>query len=522
LQKALDWRFGTEARIRKTSKIEVFQSLEREPICNFHFSILILQFPLETDYLLDAGVRTVMDAIQRSFSRTLLSAGAAAAFVFLSTLGLSIEPSNRTLSPTSSAHSLARRAAIPDSKHGRRVPILGADETCFSDPYPLIQAWQDKEKAALMVAAFKAAGLRSLRLGFQDLYSPVSSTESEKLRVASKFENDFPWFPFSDYAAFIGAHDFTTVVAINVEEGPDVARSVVEDFKRAGAMAKLVAIELSNEPHLSERPWLPEDYAERAADIIESLTPEGVRFGLPLTVGREKKTPTRLSDDEWNSRMLHTLSRRIDLRTRMDIFGVIHLYARGVAPRAVKLFDRAVHPFAPNMRYLVTEFNIRSNLTGNPHLTNAYAMEFARRLAAMMAEPEIEAMYVHSVPFHAILYWADGKRLATVVGRSDPKLAGEDMSYGWHLTPAGKVYSLYGELAWNGVVIEYHESGDAAYWAVESAEGQVVITMVNSKGGDVSRRIKIAGADIRVNAPGKSIVCYDLQGHELRRLSLAP
>ena len=80
---------------------------------------------------------------------------------------------------------------------------------------------------------------------------------------------------------------------------------------------------------------MPEDYAERAADIIERLTPLGVRFCLPMTVGREAKTPTRLSDDEWNERMLRALTRRIDLKTRTDIFGVIHLYSRGVGPNAI-------------------------------------------------------------------------------------------------------------------------------------------------------------------------------------------
>jgi hypothetical protein len=410
--------------------------------------------------------------------------------------------------------------AVPDLNQRPRAPILGADETFSSDPYPLIQGWQDKNKGEAMVSAFKAAGLRSLRLGFIGVYSPVSASESEKVKAASKLSNEFPWFPFSDYAAFIGANGFTTVVAINVEEGPGVARSVVEDFKRAGAMSKLVAIELSNEPQLSQRPWLPEDYADRAAAIIEALTPMGVRFGLPLTVGREKKTPTRLSDDEWNSTMLSNLARRIDLRTRSDIFGVIHLYGRGVGPGVIKLFDRAAHPYAPKMRYLVTEFNIRSNLTGNPHLTNAYAMEFARRLAGMMAQPEIEAMYVHSVPFHAILYWADGKRIATVVGRSDPKLKGDDMSYGWHLTPAGKVYGLYSDLAWNGQVIEYHQMGDQAYWAVEPEGGGMVITVLNSKNKEMIKHVKIGGSDLKLSAAPKSIVCYDRGGRELRRLSL--
>jgi len=454
-----------------------------------------------------------MNASQRFVSRTLVST-APALIVISIWLGFAEGlPIARAQAPGP--------AAGLDSNHGHRAPILGADETFASDPFPLIEGWHDKAKGDAMVAAFKAAGVRSLRLGFIGVYSPVSSAESERIKAASKLTNQFPWFPFRDYAAFIGANEFTTVVAINVEEGPEVARSVVEDFIHSGAISKLVAVELSNEPHLSQRPWLPEDYAERAADIIEKLTPLGVRFGLPLTIGREKKTPTRLSDNEWNSRMLGALSRRIELKARTDIYGVIHLYGRGVGAGAITVFDQAVHPFAPHMRYLVTEFNIRSNLTGNPHLTNAYAMEFARRLAGLMAKPEIEAMYVHSVPFHAIMYWANGKGLVTVVGRSDPKLTGADLSHGWHLTPAGRVYSLYSDLAWNGQVLEYHESGGQAYWAVEAAGGRTVVTLLNSKDKSVSKRVKIAGSELKLSAPARSIVCYDREGHELRRLSLA-
>jgi len=409
----------------------------------------------------------------------------------------------------------------PDLNQKHRAPVLGADETFASDPFPLIKAWQNKDQAEAMTAAFNAAGLRSLRMGFIGVYSPVSESESEKVKSASKLTNQFPWFPFRDYAEYIGANKFTTVVAINVEEGPDVARAVVEDFMRSRALSKLVAIELSNEPHLSQRPWLPEDYAARAADVIDKLTPMGVRFGLPLTVGREKKTPTRLSDDEWNSRMLGSLARRVDLKNRTDVFGVIHLYGRGVGPAAIRLFDKAVRPFAPNMRYLVTEFNIRSNLSGNPHLTNAYAMEFALRLARLMAQPEIEAMYVHSVPFHAIMYWADGKRLATVVGRSDPKLAGADMSLGWHLTPAGKVYALYSDLAWNGQVIEYRETGGHAYWAVDAGDGKTVVTLLNSKDRPMTMRVRFGDSKLELSAAPKSIACYDGAGRQLRVLSLA-
>src|SRR5262249_12135928 len=103
---------------------------------------------------------------------------------------------------------------------------------------------------------------------------------------------------------------------------------------------------------------------------------------------------------------------------------------------------------------------------------------------------------------------------------SDPKLSGDDMSYGWHLTPSGKVYGLYSDLAWNGLVLEYHESGGQGYWAVERDDGSVVVTLLNSKDKEMARRVRIGALDLRLSAPGKSIVCYDRQGHELRRVSL--
>src|SRR5262249_27115592 len=134
----------------------------------------------------------------------------------------------------------------------------------------------------------------------------------------------------------------------------------------------------------------------------ERLTPLNVRFALPLTVGDSHNTPTGLSDTVWNTRMLAALSRRIDLKRRPDILGVLHLYSRGVRGKSVDFFNKIVRPFAPNMRYLVTEFNIRLSLDGNPHLTNKYAMEMARRLADVMSRPEIEAIYIHAVPYHSV------------------------------------------------------------------------------------------------------------------------
>src|SRR5262249_8668443 len=328
------------------------------------------------------------------------------------------------------------------------------------------------------------------------------------VKAQNKLSNEYPWFPLDEYIDYIAGRDFTTVVGVNVEEGPDVAFDTIKKFIERASLSRLVAVELSNEPHLNHRPWMPEEYAARAADIIERLTPLGVRFALPLTVGKEKKTPTKLSDNEWNAKMMRALSDRVDIKHRSDIYGVLHLYSRGVHPGAVKAFNQAVKPFAPNMRYLVTEFNIKSNLGGNPHLTNKYAMEFARKLAAVMAVPEIEAMYVHAVPYHSILYWANGKRVATVIGQRDPKLSREDMARGWHLTPAGKVYQLYSKLAWNGETLAFHGGDKQSYWSVKGDDGRVVATLLNDSDIVTSKKVKISGRELNLKAPPRSIVCY--------------
>ena len=402
----------------------------------------------------------------------------------------------------------------------QRTPILGADLTWADFPHPLIAGWEDKERGDQMADAFKAGGLRSLRFSFSGIYSPRGPKATAKIKGENKTTNEYPWFPFDQYVEFISSHDLSTVVGINVEEGPDVAEEVVRAFVSRKAKKRLVAIELSNEPHLNYRPWLPEEYAERAADVIQRLTPMGVRFALPLTVGKERNTPTKLSDDEWNSRMMRALAGRIDLRNRTDIYGVLHLYAGGVRARSIDFFNKAIRPFTPKMRYLVTEFNIRSGLERNQQLTNSYAMEFARKLAELMAEPDIEAMYVHSVPYHSILYWANGKRIATVSGQHDSRLTGDDLSRGWHQTPAGKVYRLYSELAWNGQIIAYGGSDKQRYWAVRGANGRVVVTLLNDDGSTARKKVRIEGHELVLNAPSHSIVCFASTGVELERLLL--
>jgi len=371
-----------------------------------------------------------------------------------------------------------------------------------------------------MAAAFRGAGLKSLRLLFGGLYSPRGPEATARVKAENKATNEYQWFPLEAYVDFLRSHDFTTIVGINVEEGPDVARDAIQSFIDRGLKSRIVAIELSNEPWLNHRPWLPEDYAARAAAVIEGLTPLGVRFALPLTVGRDNNTPTKLSDDEWVTRMLRALSTRIDLKQRSDVYGVLHLYSKGVRAGTMDAFNKVVKPFASNMRYLVTEFNIRHGLEGNPHLTNKYAMEFARRLADVMSRPEIEAMYTHSVPSHSILYWSNGRRYATVVGGRDEKLTGEAMSPGWHLTPTGRVYELYSRLAWNGDVLAYNGGGNQSYWAVRSSEGGMVVTLINDSNKATRKKANIAGREMTLIGPPRSIVCLDLNGKELERLVL--
>ncbi|HXI93127.1 MAG TPA: hypothetical protein VNO24_24230 [Blastocatellia bacterium] len=442
--------------------------------------------------------------------KTLLLIGMSAALVF-SSVGRAQTPSQP----------FAGNDAASDTRMAsRRAPTLGTDMSFASIPSPLIDGWLDKMAGDEMAAAFRNAGLKSLRFSFHGLYSPNGPEATARLKTENKTTNEYQWFPLDAYVDFLRSHDFTTIVGINVEEGPDVARDAIQRFIDRGLKSRIVAIELSNEPWLNYRPWLPEDYAARAADVVERLTPLGVRFALPLTVGRDNKTPTKLSDDEWVTRMLRALSRRIDLKRRSDVYGVLHLYSKGVRGASVDAFNKVVKPFAPNMRYVVTEFNIRLGLEGNPHLTNKYAMEFARKLADVMSRPEIEAMYTHSVPPHSILYWSNGRRFATVVGGRDEKLVGDAMSRGWHLTPTGKVYELYSRLAWNGDVIAYRGGDNQSYWAVRSTDGRTVVTLINDSDKAIRKVANIAGREIILTAPRRSIVCVDMSGKEIERLVL--
>jgi hypothetical protein len=415
---------------------------------------------------------------------------------------------------------LAASARAPAQPATQRAPVLGAD-LLFADTFsPLIDAWHDKQQGDEMAAAFASAGLKSLRFSSHGYYSARGDEATRQVKAENKLTNQYPWFPLDDYVDFIAMHDFTTVLGINVEEGPEAAYEAVQKFLKRGLQTKLVAVELSNEPWLNYRPWQPEEYAARAAEVIERLTPLGVRFALPLTVGNDNNTPTRLTDTAWNTRMLTALTRRIDLKNRTDILGVLHLYSGGVRARSVDFFNQIVHPFAPRMRYLVTEFNIRLSLEGNPHLTNKYAMELARKLADVMSRPEIEAMYIHGVPYHSVLYWANRKGRATVIGQRDKRLADEALTRGWHLTPTGRVYGFYSRLAWNGDVLDYHGGDRQSYWAVRASDGRTVVTLLNDSDKVTKKKVKVAGRAMTLNAPPRAIVSFDTNAQEIERLVL--
>ncbi|HSB10645.1 MAG TPA: hypothetical protein VLM38_14240 [Blastocatellia bacterium] len=410
---------------------------------------------------------------------------------------------------------------LEDQPATHRAPTLGTDMSFASTPSPLIEAWLDKEKGDALAAALNRAGVRSLRFQFGGLYSPGGAEATERIKAENKTTNRYEWFPLDAYVDFLTAHDFTTIVGINVEESPEVAREAVKKFLDRGLKSRVVAVELSNEPWLNHRPWLPEEFAARAAEMIEGLAPLGVRFALPLTIGSDNNTPTKLSDNQWVTRMLRALSSRIDLKQRQDIYGVLHLYSKGVRGKSVDAFNNVIRPFAPGMRYLVTEFNIRLSLEGNPHLSNKYAMEFARKLAEVMSRPEIEAMYTHSVPSHSIVYWSNGRKYATVVGGHDERLVGDAMSRGWHLTPTGRVYELYSRLAWNGDVIVYRGGDKQSHWAVRSRDGRVVVTLINDSDKATQKQSSIAGRELNLAAPRRSIVCFEIDGKEIERLALS-
>ena len=77
-------------------------------------------------------------------------------------------------------------APWPTQAISQRAPILGADLLYANDFSPLIDAWQDKSQGDEMAAAFKAAGLKSLRFSSHGFYSARGDAATRQVKAENK------------------------------------------------------------------------------------------------------------------------------------------------------------------------------------------------------------------------------------------------------------------------------------------------------------------------------------------------
>ena len=323
--------------------------------------------------------------------------------------------------------------------------------------------------------------------------------------------NKFSGFRRS-YVDFIARHDHDNR-RHQVEEGPMWHESRVKHPRSR--------IEIQDRRRVIKRAWLNQRRGCPKMSSARRRRIDGLSrwalFRVAAHRGRRITTRSRLTDND-GSHACARAAGRIDLKIGRTYMACC-ICTQGMRGKSVDFFNKIVRPFAPNIRYLVTEFNIRLSLEGNPHLTNRYAMEFALKLADVMSRPEIEALYTHSVPDHSVLYWSNGRRYATVVGGRDdkltvmrcPRLASD---------PTGKVYEFYSRLAWNGEVLGYRGGGNQSYWAVKQGDGRVVTTLINDTGKPAKKKVNIAGRQMSLNAPAHSIVCFDQAGQAIEQLSM--
>lgn len=416
--------------------------------------------------------------------------------------------------PIAAASTVELKSAPP-----RPRPVLGAHFNFADGPNEVIFEMVQANKQDILAQALRSAGIEDLRMSFHGYYSHLGPEATARLKRETKLTNIFPWFPIESYIAFIKKYRFKTVLGINVEEGADVAEDLIKRFEKAGALDLITSVEFGNEPFLSPRPWPPEEYAAKCAEIIKRLRPYKVKMGVALIVGKNPDLPTRMSGDEYCERTLATFAKLIDLKNSNDLFGIIHLYKQGVSPEAIEQFNSIVRKYSP-MKYQVTEYNIRLFFyKKNPHLTNDYALELARKLNRLMVEPDVVGLWIHSFPYHALSYWSDGKK-ATVAGFYDSKL--KDLTPGWHLTPAGEVHHFYHRWAWNGEILAFVEQDDAQYWAVRSPEMGTLVSILNEREKPLEQEIRINGASVRINVGARSLTCYSLKdGKPVAALNLA-
>jgi hypothetical protein len=403
----------------------------------------------------------------------------------------------------------------------RPAPHVGLDLIYYSSPpFVLIHSFNRPAAGDALGSALRdLAGVSSVRFSSHGIYSHLGPVRMAHLQQETKFPNRIPWFPVENFVRFVVAQDLQVVVGVNPEDGPDAAVDLVERFRRGGALERIIAVELGNEPHLSARPWPPEEYAEAAAAIIRALEPTGVDFALPLTLGPESKTPTGLTDDEYTRRQLSALDALVPLAGRTDVYGVVHLYARGVDPRALDALDKLVHPVAPRMRYLITEFNIRSTLKENQHLTSPYGLEWIKRTGKLVADPRVAGLFAHGIPYHSVLYWCDGRGLATVSRLADSRLSAAELTPGWHLTPAGRLTGLVASELWRGELLGFRDEGDVQCWLTRLPDGELRAGVVNCSDVRQRRDVDLGSGPVAIVAAPRSAVVFGAAG-EVGRVEL--
>ncbi|MEM4405167.1 MAG: hypothetical protein QXR28_04820, partial [Nitrososphaerota archaeon] len=133
------------------------------------------------------------------------------------------------LEPTSAADSRIVLRAIAR----RPRPLLGAHFNFADGPNEVLLEMRKPRLQDSLAGILRDSGIEDLRMSFHGYYSHMSPEATERLKKETRLSNQFPWFPIEDYIGFIKKYHFTTVLGVNVEEGPEVAADLLERFKRA-------------------------------------------------------------------------------------------------------------------------------------------------------------------------------------------------------------------------------------------------------------------------------------------------